>query len=214
MISGVRLWSFVLLALATSALLYGRGDHDRQVLRTPLSQLPRQVDGWTGRDRPLDARVLQVLGDGEFLSRLYSSPTSGSSVDVFIGYFPSQRSGSSIHSPQNCLPGSGWYFASSQRDTITGDDGQPYHVGEYVISNGSQRQYVIYWYQAHGRSVASEYWAKFFLIKDAITLSRTDGALVRVITPFAANEPVGDAQNRARAFTAHLAPDLHQYIPD
>ena len=35
-------------------------------------------------------------------------------VSLFIGYFPTQRTGQSIHSPQNCLPGAGWTFASSK----------------------------------------------------------------------------------------------------
>jgi EpsI family protein len=87
-------------------------------------------------------------------------------------------------------------------------------VGEYVISNGSSRQYVLYWYQAHGRSVASEYWAKFYLVDDAIRMNRTDGALVRVITPLAPNEDLAKARERVVGFTAQLAPQLHRFIPD
>ncbi|MBV9670597.1 MAG: EpsI family protein, partial [Acidobacteriales bacterium] len=158
-------------------------------------------------------RVLEVLGKGEFLSRLYTAPNQ-LPVDLFVAYFPTQRSGSSIHSPKNCLPGAGWYFASSKKNEIAGDDGKRYQVGEYLISNGTSRQFVIYWYQAHGRSVASEYWAKFYLISDAMRLDRTDGALVRVITPLSTSENVQEAQERARSFTAHLVPSLHNVIPD
>ena len=61
--------------------------------------------------------------------------------------------------------------------------GKSHQVGEYIIANGENRQFVIYWYQAHGRSVANEYMAKIYLVTDAMRLNRTDGALVRVITP-------------------------------
>jgi EpsI family protein len=214
MISGARFYLTVALLSATTILLYGRGEKDRQVASAPLSTVPSQIHQWTGQDRPIDDRVLEVLGNGAFLSRLYTSNAHQPPVDLFIGYFPSQRSGSSIHSPKNCLPGSGWYFESSQRDEITADDGNPYQVGEYVISNGSARQYVVYWYQAHGRSIASEYWAKIYLVTDAIRTNRTDGALVRVITPVASNEDLSAARSRAITFTAHLAPQLHRVIPD
>ena len=97
---------------------------------------------------------------------------------------------------------------------FTGDDGKRYQVGEYVISNGSARQFVIYWYEAHGRSVASEYWAKYYLVKDAIRMNRTDGSLVRVITPVTTGESLSDAKSRGREFTAHMVPSLHRVIPD
>jgi EpsI family protein len=213
-LTGTRFWLTILLFVATSALLYGRGDKDRQVGREPLSSVPNQVAQWTGKDRNIDQRVLDVLGSGEFLSRLYTSGSAEPPVDLFIGYFPSQRSGSSIHSPKNCLPGAGWYFESAKHDDIVAANGRPYNVGEYVISNGSVRQYVLYWYQAHGRSVASEYWAKFYLVDDAIRMNRTDGALVRVITPLAPDEDLAKARERVVGFTAQLAPQLHRFIPD
>jgi EpsI family protein len=207
-------WLVSSLFLATSGVLYGRGNTDRQVPSEPLDRFPSVVSGRTGQDRSLDPKVLEVLGDGRFLSRLYTSSDKQPPVDLFLAYFPSQRTGSTIHSPKNCLPGSGWYFESSLQKTITAVDGHPYRVGEYVISNGNFKQLVIYWYQAHGRSVASEYWAKIYLVEDAIRTSRTDGALVRVITPVTGNEEIASARTRAEHFAAQIAPELHRFIPD
>ena len=42
---------------------------------------------------------------------------------------------------------------------------------------------MLYWYQSHGRIVASEYWGKFYLVYDALRLNRTDAALVRITVP-------------------------------
>jgi acetylglutamate kinase len=44
--------------------------------------------------------------------------------------------------------------------------------------------------------------------------NRTDGALVRVITPIAPNEDTAAARIRAEAFVAQLAPELPRFIPD
>lgn len=93
-------------------------------------------------------------------------------------------------------------------------DGKRYNVGEYVIANGETRDFVIYWYHAHGRSVAGEYRARLYMIADAIRLKRTDGGLVRVITPIGPTEEIASARSRAMAFAAELAPQLHRFIPD
>ena len=201
------------LLLISSVIVHGRSDTDRQVPAEPLDHFPNKISSWSGTDRPIDERVREVLGSGDFMEKVFTSPTQYP-VDLFIAYFPSQRTGSTIHSPKNCLPGAGWYFESSKQTTLIADDGKPYGVGEYVISDGAAKQFVIYWYQAHGRSVASEYWAKYYLVRDAIALNRTDGALVRVITAVLPNEELAAARSRAITFTAALAPQIHRYIPD
>ena len=178
--------------------------------------MPTQIGPWLGRDEPIDDQVLQILGKGEFLNRVYEIPADKGrlpSVGLFIGYFPTQRTGQTIHSPQHCLPGAGWTFESSRYTTLQAADGKDYQLGEYVIGNGEVRQFVLYWYQAHGRSVANEYVSKAYLIADAIRLNRTDGALVRVITPIGPGEQVGDAKDRAVSFTKQMATQLPRIIP-
>jgi len=97
---------------------------------------------------------------------------------------------------------------------LTDADGKVHRVGEYIIGDGEVRQFVIYWYQAHGRSVANEYMAKIYLVTDAMRLNRTDGALVRVITTIGPKEETETAAARAEAFTAQLAPMLPRFIPN
>ncbi len=210
----LRFWIAVLLLAGTALLLHMRPDTDRVPAREPLSQFPGLIGEWTGSDQQIDRETLDVLGSGEFLSRVYTQPQQALPVSLFIGYFPTQRTGQTIHSPKHCLPGAGWVFESSKTADLRDASGKRYRVGEYVISNGEARQFVIYWYQAHGRSVANEYMAKVHMVADAIRMNRTDGALVRVITPISPSEDVTAAGKRAEAFTAQLAPLLPRYIPD
>jgi EpsI family protein len=209
-----RYWTVTILLVATMLLLFSRGNSDAIPSSEPLSQIPRAIDGWSGNDVPIDQEALDVLGAGDFLSRLYSREGQTSPIGLFIGYFPTQRTGVTIHSPKNCLPGAGWVFESSQYVNLSDADGKIHRVGEYIISDGDQRQFVIYWYQAHGRSVANEFLAKMYLVTDAMRLNRTDGGLVRVITPIGPKEGVAPAKIRAERFTAQLAPLLPQFIPD
>ena len=119
-----------------------------------------------------------------------------------------------MHSPQNCLPGAGWTFDSQRYTSFQDINGKQYKVGEYVISNGDIKQFVIYWYQAHGRSIPNEYKAKLYMVADAIRTNRTDGALVRVITQVLPWESLDSARDRATQFTQQMAPNLPRFIPD
>ncbi|MGA3009629.1 MAG: exosortase C-terminal domain/associated protein EpsI [Terracidiphilus sp.] len=210
----LRFWTAVLLLAGTALLLYSRSSTDRNPFSEPLMLLPGNIDGFTGSDQAIDQETLDVLGAGDFLSRIYSRGSQTAPIGLFIGYFPTQRTGQSIHSPKHCLPGAGWVFESSDYVTLADVNGKPHRVGEYVISDGAARQFVIYWYQAHGRSIANEYSAKIYMIADAMRLNRTDGALVRVITPIASDEEVSAAKQRAEEFTMRLAPLLPRFIPD
>jgi EpsI family protein len=210
----IRYWTVVLLLCGVVLILYARGNTDRIPVSEPLAQVPRTIAGWVGVDIPIDQKSLDVLGAGDFLSRLYAQDDRSKQLGLFIGYFPSQRTGVTIHSPKHCLPGAGWAFESSEYIDLKDGNGKPHHVGEYIIANGENRQFVIYWYEAHGRSVANEYAAKIYMVTDALRFNRTDGALVRVITLIDPKEGAYAAKARAEAFVAELAPLLPRFIPD
>lgn len=217
--TGPRFWIVILLLAGTAGVLNARADKDRVPSSDPIRLMPENIGGWTGKDLPIDDEVLSVLGKGDFLNRVYAPPPNPSAsttppIGLFIGYFPTQRTGQTIHSPQNCLPGAGWTFQSQRYTMLRGQNGKDYQVGEYVISNGESRQFVLYWYQSHGRSIANEYVSKVHMIADAIRYDRTDGALVRVISPIAASEDVAQARNRVNQFASQMAPLLPRYIPD
>jgi EpsI family protein len=178
-----------------------------------LAAFPSEFNGWTGRDVPIPQETLDVLKAGDTLERVYTNPASPAYVDLFIGYFPTQRTGAQIHSPKNCLPGAGW--APVETGDIAFDvNGQPIHANRYVIGKGNQRNLVLYWYQSHGRAIASEYSAKAYLVADSIRLNRTDAALVRVITPFNASENPASAEARAVGFAREIVPQLPRFIPN
>jgi EpsI family protein len=214
-----RFWVVIVLLASTVFVLQSRGDVDNVPASEPLSRMPQNFGSWTAQDIPLSDDTLEVLGKGDFLNRIYTvPPTAGSPalppISLFIGYFASQRTGQTMHSPQNCLPGAGWTFDSQKYTNIQDVNGKNYNVGEYVISNGDVKQFVIYWYQAHGRSVPNEYVAKGYMVTDAIRMNRTDGALVRVITQIMPYESLESAEARAVHFTQQMAPNLPRFIPN
>src|SRR5205807_3232961 len=121
--------------------------------------------------------------------------------------------GDTIHSPKNRLPGAGWSPLDSTSITVSLPGHAPFPANRYVIGKGTDRQLVLYWYWAHDRGVASEYWAKFYLVTDSMRMNRSDGSLIRLTTPILRRETPDSAEQRLRAFAGEVVPRLDTYIP-
>src|SRR5258708_22197291 len=208
-----RFWVAAALLTGTALLLHARNSSEIIPTRELLASFPRTLGGWTSRDIPLTQDVLDVLGPGDFLLREYQDPVAGSDVDLFIAYFPSQRSGDAIHSPKNCLPGAGWAPVQSDQITVTLPGRAPFSANRYLIAKGEDRRLVLYWYWAHNRVVASEYAAKFYLVADSIRERRSDGSLIRVTTRLEANENLESAQRRLLSLAGKVVPLVNNYVP-
>jgi len=209
----MKAWSFVValvLLAGTYGLLASRSSAEPSLTREPFSSFPLELGDWQGQDLALDDRVLDLLQLTDYMMRVYSS-RDGSPIWLYVGYYGSQRTGATYHSPKNCLPGGGWQFEST--GTVAGViPGQPKaRVNRVVIEHGSDRQLILYWYQDRGRVVASEYTAKGYLIWDAMTKNRTDGSLVRVSTPITGSEE--DAYRRAVDFVGAAWEPLSHHLP-
>jgi EpsI family protein len=204
----------VLLIGSAAVFLQARQRAEVFPPRLPLQSFPTQLGDWTGTDVPIDKNTLDVLGPGDFLLRDYEDGRSPEPyVNLFIAYFRSQRTGDTIHSPQHCLPGSGWNPIENTQITLSMPGHKPFPANRYVIARGESRQIVLYWYWAHDRGVANEYWAKYYLVRDSIKMNRSDGALVRIVTPMYRGETSDAAQQRLSTITSSVLPLLDDYIP-
>lgn len=208
---------FAYFVAATGVI--ARASHIEPVpVRTSFDTFPMQIGAWRGTALPpFPESIMAVLRVDDYVNRVYYAPARYG-VGLYIGYYGSQRQGDSIHSPMNCMPGAGWEPVSHQTLTIPVADAgssSAIAVNRYVIQKGIDRQLVLYWYQSHGRAVANEYWSKFYLIRDAVRLNRTDAALVRVIVPIPPNLDEGEsrAEQEATEFVRSMFPSLSTYLP-
>ena len=209
---------FVAFAVASGAIARAQL-MERIPARQPLSVLPMTIGDWRGRtDPPLSENELKVLGADDLLLRTYFSSTNPG-IGLYIGYWETQSRGDAVHSPLNCLPGSGWQPVSNGRLHMPvrdpNDPARVIEVNRHVIQKGLDRQLVLYWYQSHGRVIASEYRGKFYLVADAVRLGRSDTAIVRVVTPITESTAAGESQAERTAirFVQLLFPTLGEYIP-
>jgi EpsI family protein len=182
--------------------------------RKALAEFPAELGGWhqSGRDVRFDAATEAVLRADDYVSRDYAGE-GGRSASLYVGYYSTQRSGATYHSPLNCLPGSGWTLGEPSTVEVRPADGRaPFRANSFVIEHGADRMLMLYWYQGRGRAVANEYADKVYTVFDSIRLRRSDGAMVRVLVPFRGGER--EAEETAAQFAAHVAPNLPAYVPD
>lgn len=201
-----------LLAATISLHLLSHGE-DVQLGR-PLRDFPLVLGSWQGYEDPIEQPIVKAAAVDDYLNRTYEQvPThsGGSWISLYIGYYKSQRTGEGIHSPRNCLPGEGWEPQSETVSQLALPGGGAVPVNLYVIQKGSDRELVIYWYQSHGRIVASEYWSKIYLVLDAIRYNRTDAALIRIITSIDRDEQ--SANERAISFARQAIVPLQSILP-
>ena len=217
-----RALSLTVVFLACAGLLELRATATTLPARESLIGLPLTVGDWHGRvGSPLEKKVLDILGADDYTTRIYADPL-GHQAGLYIGYHATQRQGDSIHSPMNCLPGAGWQPVLTERlsvdaaSTSAGAAPAPgVTVNKVIVQKGADRQLVLYWYQSHGRIVASEYLAKAWLFVDAMRTGRTDAGLVRIVVPINPQPSRGelDAQNAAVSLAQSLMPVLPRYLP-
>jgi EpsI family protein len=214
MSESIRFFSVAAMLLVAVTFLSIRERDEVVPARQRFATFPHKLGTWVGTDLIFSPDVLETLGPGDFLNREYRDATGeNTGVDLFLAYFPTQRTGDTLHSPRHCLPGSGWIPLESSEIAISPRGEAPFRVNRYLIERGPQRALALYWYWAHGRAESNEYWAKYYLVRDSIRLNRSDGSMIRVTTELQPHESVADAQSRLLALLNPVFGALDTYVP-
>jgi EpsI family protein len=207
---------FILGATVFIQYLARAGENELVPARTSLVKFPQQLDSWRQIDaQTLDSGQFRELKADDYISRTYTNDR-GIIVYLFIAYYASQRHRQTIHSPQNCIPGSGWTMGDYRLHSLgAGQKGEDRQINEYLIEKDGAQMLAFYWYHGRGRVVASDYWGRIYTVKDAMLLGRTDGAMVRVIVPAGKGEEMEkEARMSGLEFSGRLLERLSAYVPD
>jgi len=189
---------------------------EARVARESFAAFPRDLDGWrqTGARQRLNARVEGELGADDYHSVDLAKPGHAAHVNLFMAWYLDQTDGG-VHSPEICLPGTGWEIAWLDRSDVAPDIGfeEPFRVNRAIIQKGETRMMVLYWFQQRERRVASDLMAKFYLMVDGMTKRRTDGAALRLTTPILADESDAAAEARLMEVLEAMQRPLPRFIP-
>jgi len=201
-----------IMLLTSVCISYLSKVNDQPLVRN-FSAFPMHISNWQGTTSRFDEKVYEVLGVDDSILANYRNE-KGENIQLYIGYYSSQREGEIIHSPKNCMPGSGWKIMHTSQVPIgvSNEKGEPVKVIKLLLQNGPQRQVAFYWFHSRGRVVASEYSEKIYLVWDAITKQRTDGSFVRLLSPVEGYDEKQTTETLKR-FTQQLFPILKEFIP-
>lgn len=202
-------------------------------LNKPFSTFPKQIGEWTGKEEHFDQKIYDMLGVDDSIVCNYSAPNGSapnysapngshhndSRIELYVGFYRSQRKGDIIHSPKNCMPGAGWNFTKTEKISINIKAHQQQNirqqnitVNNILLQNGPEKLVMFYWYQGRGRFMTSEYAQKIYLVTDSITRHRTDESFVRLLAPVT-NGNEEETVRHLRDFTTLILPLLQEYIP-
>jgi len=185
---------------------------EAKVERREFKQISKTLGDWKqkGSDINFSAQTESVLKTSDYVMRYYEK--DGRIANFYVGYYASQKTGATYHSPQNCLPGSGWAMIDPEIVEIRTPNGRTFTANKYIIENGKYKEVMVYWYQGRGRAVASEYYDKVYTVVDSVMRRRSDGAMVRVMTPV--GHSVKDATDAAIDLAAQSADMLDEFVPE
>ena len=182
--------------------------------RDPFALFPRNIGEWSGTVDLLTPDIERVLGADDYINATYVTPGGDGYVNFFSAYYNNQTGGSGIHSPEVCLPTGGWEVFSIEPYEVdmTATAYGRFQLNRAVIQKGLSKQLVYYWFEQRGQRMTNDYLVKASVVWDGLTRGRTDGALVRFVTPITDGEAGADA--RLQRFMAVMLPRLPRFVPE
>lgn len=186
-------------------------------LQKPLAEFPLQFESWKGLPKSMDELMWNRVGGQAYALIDYYTPGKPI-LSFYTAYYEYQRKGGDfIHSPKLCLPGAGWHQEETRVRVLSQPNSNRPEgrlaFNELVMSKNGTYQLVYYWFQGRNRIFTSEYAAKFYMVWDGIFRRRTDGALVRLITPLPTKESLAQARVDLDHFALFAYTTLDQFLP-
>mgnify|MGYP001319134953 FL=1 len=176
---------------------------------TPVSQdsldrLPLEIGGWTGRDTPVDANIIEATDTDAHVSRQYVSNTGFGAVSLWIASGVRARD-LMPHRPEVCYVGSGYTLVKREAPDLPLDDGGVLPCNAMQFSRGvlnSNRVFVLYYYLVDGQYCRDVSEWRYKLLWTRIGYI----AQVQVVVGIAETAPAEAAMRSAGDFAVRSAP--------
>lgn len=176
----------------------------------PLKEFPEQIGDWKSTTHFFSKEVYDILGVDDSTLRNYRDD-NGNLISLYIGYYESQKEGEIIHSPKNCMLGSGWQPLEISRIEIDTPSGK-IPLSKMIVEKGLQKEIVLYWYQTSTDVIANEYLQRINFVWDAIRYNRTNAAFIRFTSPVLNNDYEKTIQIEID-FIKEVIPLLNNFLP-
>ena len=181
--------------------------------RARLEQFPMEIAQWRGTQQFLSQEIMKELWADDYVSALYHNPGSGNRIQLLIPFYAYQGTRHTAHAPQSCLLGGGFDLLKSEDRQVSTANGQPLSVRTLLLKQGNTRVLSAYFFFQRGRVITSPWENKFYLMVDALTRQRTDGALVRAELHMTPGQSEEEAFQMLSGFLKEIWGILPTYVP-
>ena len=176
-----------------------------------LDHIPMQMESLVGTELYFEDSVYQVLNADGNLLRNYASP-DGEVVNLYIGYYGTQKGGRAEHLPQYCFTGQGWSIEKWDFVSFDSPGMGTVRVNRLMVKKGGERQLVYFWFQSEATVMATGWEQNWYKFHHRLLQDRNDGTLVRVALDLSVGKE-GEAEERAKRFSQIVMPLVSQFWP-
>ncbi len=204
---------FIVIALLSGTMFFShlRSDGELVPIVRSLESFPKRISDWEGEPFRFSQEVYDNLGVDDSIAINYENE-NGEKISMYAGYYESQKKGDIIHSPKNCMLGSGWQpIDISEIDIVIGSRKIP--MMKLIVEKHSQKMVMLYWYQSGNRAVANEYMQKIYFIYDSLLYNRTNAAFLRFTSSVSGDDYEGTIR-LMEEFINQVVPVLDTFLPN
>ena len=181
--------------------------------RRAFESFPMTIGGWEAKRDYLSEGILNSLWADDYVSATYYRGNHQNAIHLLIPFYEYQGTRHTAHAPQSCMLGGGWALTDSRERMVTATDGTRFSIMTSVWKKGDTRLLGSYVFFQRGRIITSPWMNKYWLMVDAFTRRRTDGALVRIEMPMAPHQSIDDAYEVLAGFWGAVYSVLPAYVP-
>lgn len=181
--------------------------------RTSFADFPMDIGDWHAKRDYLSNEILAGLWADDYVSATYYRQGRPGTIHLLIPFYEYQGTRHTAHAPQSCMLGGGWALTGSIRHTVTTASGDSLPLVTSVWEKGGTRILGSYFFFQRGRVITSPWMNKFWLMVDAFTRQRTDGALVRAEMILAPGQSPEDGLRVLEGFVGAVYGILPAYVP-
>jgi len=181
--------------------------------RMLFTEFPSTIGSWQGQRQYLSQEIMDSLWADDYVSATYRHPQSPNPVHLFIPFYSYQATRHTAHAPQACMLGGGWTMKNVEDRSISLKGGRTITLRTMIWENHGSRLLGSYFFLMRGRVITSPWMNKLYLMWDAFTRRRTDGALVRIEIPINEGQDIEAVHKVLETFLGEIWPLLPAYVP-
>ena len=203
-LKNLNIWLVIILTTIAAVVVSRVKTYDA-IDNPSFFEFPLRINGWVGKEIPMDAYVYSSLATKYVFLRNYYSPEYKHPVNLSIVWFDDREI--AFHAPDACLGGVGNTVQDDSVVHVALD--RDYEFGRLLVKQNGVEQLVLYFFDADGTITRSQTVLRLKLLARRLLLKRGSVSFVRLMVPVDGGQDTALLQ--MKDFLTYLMPLLPAY---